>query len=58
MNPKDISKFDQALATTLDILPTMLSGLYKRFIEEKFTPDQALELTKTYLTQMVPKNNG
>ena len=50
MNEKDIHNIDQSMEDVVRHLVPMLKGFYNSCIKEGFTPSQAIELTKTFMT--------
>lgn len=48
-NEKTIQDFDENSTMILRMLPGFLWSFYKALVDEGFTADQALELTKTQL---------
>jgi hypothetical protein len=51
-------QFEQGLAGVSDMVPRMCKGLFDGFVREGFSEPHALELTKTYLSGMVPAPRG
>ncbi len=49
LNDKDRAEFDQGKATLVEIYPPLWWGLYEANMKLGFTPDQSLDLIKTYM---------
>lgn len=55
MSKPNKAEFDQMLANMRDVLPSMWWSVYVGCTDKGFSPAQALELTKTYITASTPR---
>ena len=56
MNAEDIHKISQAAAEIRDQFIPMLYAFYKKCVAEGFSEEQAFNLTKTYMIQILNKS--
>ena len=50
IDPKQTADLDQARAVITEHLPGMWREIYLKLVSEGFTEEQAMDITKTYIT--------
>jgi len=57
LNDKEIAQMDQAISLVSETLPPLWWNLYNNLVKEGFTPEQAFDLLKSYITSMLAPGN-